>query len=101
MFLRNSRYADLPTEAVPDPHGTPGTGTTVATVSTVTMVRLRPLPLTPGGPRTTRPTDTPDGLADALYGDATRYWHIADANTELEAAALTRRPGRVIQVPRS
>ncbi len=101
MFLHNSRYADLPTEPVRDPHGPPGTGTPAATVA---MVMLRPLPDLPDTacePRATRPTDTPDGLAEALYADATRYWHIADANTEIEAAALTRRPGRVIQVPRS
>lgn len=90
MFLKNSRYADLPTVAVPDPHG-PGQ---------VAMVRLRRLPATAGEPREIRANDTPDGLADALYGDATRYWRIADANTEIEAAALTRRPARVIQVPK-
>jgi nucleoid-associated protein YgaU len=64
------------------------------------MVRLRRLPATPGEPRTVKASDQPDGLAEALYADATRYWRIADANTELEAAALTRRPGRVILVPK-
>ncbi len=98
MFLRNSRYADLPTEPVRDPHGTDRNAATVA------MVMLRPLPDLPAAacePHATRPADTPDGLAEARYADATRYWHIADANTAIEAAALTRRPGRVIQVPRS
>lgn len=90
MFLKNSRYADLPTVAVPDPHG-PGQ---------VAMVKLRRLPAVDGEPRAVKANDTPDGLADVLYADATRYWHIADANTEIEAAALTRTPGRVISVPK-
>lgn len=91
MFLRHSRYAHLPTVAVPDPHGGEGQ---------VALVKLRPLPATPGEPRAVRAPDALDALAEAAYGDATRYWHIADANTEIEAARLTRRPGRVIQVPK-
>lgn len=90
MFLKNSRYADLPTVAVPNPHGE----------GQVAMVRLRRLPQTPGEPRTVRAADALDAMAEAASGDATRYWHIADANTEIEAAQLARRPGRVIQVPK-
>jgi hypothetical protein len=33
------------------------------------------------------------------YGTATKYWHIADANTELEACHLVATAGRVIFVP--
>lgn len=90
MFARNSRYAGLPTASVPDPHG-PGE---------VAVVRLRALPDTPGEPLRVQAHDRPDTLAEARLGEATRYWRIADANTEIEAAALTRRAGRVIRVPK-
>lgn len=90
MFLKNSRYADLPTVAVPNPHGE----------GEVAMVKLRRLPSTPGEPRAVRAAEQLDAIAEALYADATRYWHIADAHTEIEAADLTRCPGRVIQAPK-
>ena len=49
-----------------------------------------------------RAHDQLDAMSETLYAsDATRYWHIADANTELEAAELTRTTGRVIDVPSS
>jgi hypothetical protein len=38
-------------------------------------------------------------MADAQYQDATKYWHIGDANSELETNELTRTVGRVILVP--
>ncbi len=90
MFLKNSRYADLPTVAVPDPHGE----------AEVAMVKRRRLPAPPGEPRAVKAVEQLDAIAETLYADATRYWHIADANTEIEAANLTRRPGRVIQAPK-
>ena len=89
MFLKNSRYAALPTVAVPNPHGD----------GEVAVVKLRPLPPTAGEPAEVRGHDQLDAMAEARYGDPTRYWHVADANSELEAAELTRRPGRVIAVP--
>lgn len=91
MFLKNSRYAALPTVPVPNPHGT----------GEVAMVKLRPLARTTGEPTEVRATDQLDAMAEARHGDATRYWHVADANSELEAAELTRRPGRVIAVPKN
>jgi hypothetical protein len=45
--------------------------------------------------------DRLDILAERRYRDATRYWHIGDANTELEANELVRSAGRTIQVPKS
>ena len=38
-------------------------------------------------------------LSDPQYQDPTRFWHIADANTELQANDLVCEPGQVIQVP--
>ena len=90
MFLKNSRYADLPTVAVPNPHGE----------GLVAMVKLRRLPSPAGEPRAVKATEQLDAIAESAYADATRYWHIADANTEIEAVELTRRPGRVIQAPK-
>lgn len=91
MFARNSRYAPLPTVGVANPHGE----------GQVAVVKLRPLPPTAGEPTEVRGHDQLDAMAEARYGDATRYWHVADANSELEAGALTRRPGRVIAVPKN
>lgn len=88
MFLDNSRYAGIAQETVRTSDG-----------RDVVAVRLRRLPLTSGTPYMVVGTDRLDILAHRRYGDTTRYWHIADANSELEAAALTRSPGRVIRVP--
>ncbi|HET9700757.1 MAG TPA: LysM domain-containing protein [Burkholderiales bacterium] len=88
MFLKNSRYRGLPTVQARDRSG-----------RTVTAVKLRRLPATTGDDTVVGAADRLDILAEARHGDATRYWHIADANTELEAAELTRRPGRAIKAP--
>ncbi|HEX6829702.1 MAG TPA: hypothetical protein VF104_12075 [Burkholderiales bacterium] len=88
MFLKNSRYYGLPTVLATDRGG-----------RGVTAVKLRRLPATAGDGMVTGAADRLDILADARYGDATRYWHIADGNAELEAGELTRRPGRAIKVP--
>jgi len=88
MFLKNSRYSGLPTVIAQDRDG-----------REVVAVKLRRLPATDGDARTIQGHDRLDVMSDAQYGDATRYWHIADANTELEAEELTRTTGRVISVP--
>lgn len=92
MFLKNSRYATQPPVAARGPRAD----------GSVVVVKLRPLPDTPGEPTAVRAHDALDAMSEATYaGDATRYWHIADANSELEAAALVRDVGRVIDVPQS
>ena len=90
MFLKNSRYAGLPTVDAVDRAG-----------ATVAAVKLRPLPATPGDPVSVQAHDQLDAMSEQRYGDATRYWRIADANTELEAASLLHPVGRPIPVPRS
>ena len=90
MFLKNSRYFGLPTVTAEDRAG-----------ASVAAVKLRPLPSTPGVEVTVRSHDQLDALSEQRYGDATRYWHIADANTELEAASLLAPTGRTIQIPNS
>lgn len=88
MFLKNSRYYGLETVETTDQQGRP-----------VRALKRRPLPLIGGAPYAVQGHDRLDLLAHKKYADATRYWHIADANTELEAAELTRSVGRAILVP--
>ena len=87
MFLGNSRYAKTPQIAA------------TADGRAVTAVKLRGLPQVSGDPTPVEGQDRLDNMAFAAYQDATMYWHIADANTELEAAELTRVVGRIIDVP--
>lgn len=90
MFLKNSRYFGLPTVVARDRSG-----------REVVAVKLRRLPLTSGEPRTIVGHDQLDVICDMQYRDPTRYWHIVDANSELEANILVRVTGRVIMVPRT
>ncbi len=90
MFLKNSRYFGLPTV----------TGTNRAGASVV-AVALRPLPAVVAAPVSIRSHDQLDALSEQRFGDATRYWHIADANSELEAASLLQVTGRPVNVPQS
>jgi hypothetical protein len=87
-FLANSRYHDLPTVDVQDARGRP-----------VKALKLRRL----GDPRS-KPRQVEDGerldlIASDRYSDATRFWHIADANTEIWANDLVAETGRTIEVP--
>jgi nucleoid-associated protein YgaU len=88
MFLKNSRYYGLPTVT-----GRDRTGREVA------AVKLRPLPATSGKTYPVKGHDRLDVMTEERYRDATRYWLIADANTELEANALTAQVQRPIKVP--
>lgn len=88
MFLKTSRYFGLPTVLTSDRRG-----------REVQAVKLRRVPQTAGEPAVVRSSDQLDVIAETLYRDPVRYWHVADANSELEANELTRRAGRVIKVP--
>jgi hypothetical protein len=87
MFLKNSRYAGLPTVLARDRSG-----------REVAAVKLRRLPATEGEPTLMQGHDRLDVMSEQRYRDATRYWHVADANTELEASALAA-PARLVKVP--
>lgn len=89
MFLKNSRYFGLPTVTGTDRAG-----------KAVTAVKLRTLPATAGTPTTIRAHDQLDTMSEQRHGDATRYWHIADANTELEAASVLQPVGRTSNIPK-
>jgi hypothetical protein len=88
MFLKNSRYYGAPTHTVLDANG-----------RLVSLVTPRTLPDTPGDPVVVAAHDQLDAMAEQAYRDATRYWHIADANTSLRAGELTSEPGITISVP--
>ena len=90
MFLKNSRYFGLATVTANNRAG-----------AEVAAVKLRLLPATAGDPVSVRAHDQLDAMSEQRYGDATRYWHIADANTELEAGTLLQVVGRTVLVPRS
>jgi len=66
---------------------------------TVRAIRLRRLPVVAGAPVTVTDQDRLDVQAQRRYAEPTRFWHIADANSELEAAALVERPRRTIVMP--
>ncbi len=88
MFLKNSRYYGLPVVQVRDRRG-----------RETAAVKLRPLPSTEGKPYSVQGHDRLDAMSEQRYRDATRYWHIADANSELEASELARETQRQIDVP--
>lgn len=88
MFLDNSRYARV---AIKDIRLTDG--------RVVKVVALRRLPVVRGVPTTVTDQDRLDVIAQRRYNEPTWFWHIADANSELEARALCARPRRVIVVP--
>jgi len=88
MFLENSRYSKLKTIDAKARDG-----------RSVKAVTLRILPAEGGGDHTVSQHERLDILAHRSYKDATRFWHIADANTELEANELTKETGRKITIP--
>lgn len=88
MFLKNSRYFGLETVETRDRRDRP-----------VQAVKSRRLPATPGKPYTVQGNDRLDVMSFQRYKDGTRFWHIADANSELEASELTRTTARIIQAP--
>jgi hypothetical protein len=89
-FLKTSRYANVDTAAVTGSDG-----------RSRQVVKLRRLPIVSGDAYTVAQHDRLDVIAQQRYGAGASYWHIADANTELEAETLTATPGRVIEVPES
>lgn len=87
MFTKNSRYYGRET-VVTDDNGKP-----------VQAVKLRRLPATPGKPHRVSDSDQLDIMSNQSYNDSTRFWYVADANTELEANALVEEAGRIICLP--
>ena len=89
MFAKNSRYYGLETVSVARSDGTE-----------VQAVKLRRLPHTTGEDYRVSGGSQLDVISQQRFKDATRYWHIADANSHLQADELVAVSGRVIQLPR-
>ena len=79
MFEANSRYAKLPTAEVETAKG-----------EKVIVVKPRRLPYAPGNLTEVKGTDRLDIMSHRKYKDGTKFWHVADANTELEARDLVK-----------
>jgi hypothetical protein len=70
----------------------------------VSAVTLRRLPYAAGSPTIVNGNDRLDIIAQRQYSDGTMFWHIADANSELEANILVTqrvqdKEVRIISVP--
>jgi hypothetical protein len=77
MFDANSRYAKLPIVEAEN-----------ATGKKANVVKLRKLPYVQGNLTEVKGTDRLDIMSHRKFKDGTKFWHVADANTELEANAL-------------
>lgn len=88
MFSESSRYANVKTVTVTGSNG-----------REVQAVTLRRLPYTPGVPMMVKDNDRLDIIAQVRYKDPAKFWHIADANTELQAGDLLSETARIIIVP--
>ena len=86
-FLKTSRYFGLGTVEAASRQG-----------RAVTAIVLRILPPAPGEPYRVKEDDRLDLVADRRTATPTRFWRIADANSELDARSLIE-PGREIDVP--
>lgn len=90
MFIKNSRYYSLETVTTKDSQG-----------RSVQAIKLRHLPDTAGERTLVTASDQLDAISKQQFKDPTKFWRIADANTELEANALVVTTNRVIKVPKS
>ena len=89
MFLPNSRYAKVATVE-----------TTSSTGARVVALKLRRLSAVGGEAQMVQSGDRLDLFAQASTGDATQFWHIADANTALDGRTLVETPGDHLIVPK-
>lgn len=80
MFDENSRYVECSTIEVETVQGVK-----------VLAVKLRRLPYVPGKLTEAKGTDRLDIMAHRRYKDGTKFWHVVDANSELEANRLVER----------
>jgi hypothetical protein len=90
MFLANSRYAKVATVE-----------TATSTGEAVVALKLRKLAVVEGDPQMVQAGDRLDLIAQACVGDATQFWHVADANTALDGGSLVETVGDTLDVPGS
>jgi hypothetical protein len=79
MFKDSSRYARQKTVEGELKNG-----------RSITAVTLRRIPPTEGAPTLVKANDRLDVMALRKYKDSTKFWHVADANTELQANELVK-----------
>ena len=87
MFTKDSRYAETPTVTVKDGE------------REITAVKLRKLGDPLSAPLTVAGADRLDVISERCYRDGARFWHIADANSELDARDILTPVGRAVAVP--
>ena len=88
MFLKNSRYYNTPTVVTHDVNN-----------RETKALTLRRLATTSGERTQVHDHDQLDVMSHRRNQDGTRFWHIADANSDLEANNLVAVTGRYINVP--
>jgi hypothetical protein len=79
LFSKSSRYFKQSSDSILTKNG-----------SSVSALKLRFLPETVGIETIVTETDRLDIISQQKYGDPTLFWHIADANTELDANSLIK-----------
>jgi hypothetical protein len=87
MFLSTSRYVRVQTVE------------TKSAAGDVVALKLRRLTPLTGVSRVVQAGDRLDLLAYAVTGSGAQGWHVADANTALDARELLVTPGQVLRVP--
>lgn len=94
MFLKTSRYYKQKVVETKKkiPSSTRGN-------QTVKAVMLRRLPAAGGNPVQVKGNYRLDIIAQRQYKNPAMFWHIADANSELQANDLVKETGRIINVP--
>ena len=90
MFNKISRYAKTETIETIDSRG-----------RKVQAIKLRHLPPINGDTFNVINGSQLDVISHQNYNDGTKFWAIADANTELEANALVQSSGRIINKPKA
>ena len=93
MFIDGSRYFAIQTVETETESG-----------RTVRAIKLRRVPYAAGMPTVVKGNERLDVMAQRQYSDGARFWHIADANTALEASTLVEqrvqdKEIRIIHVP--
>lgn len=90
MFLPNSRYVNVATVE-----------TTTSAGETVVALKLRRLTPLTGAPHVVEGGDRLDLYAQQIAGDATQFWHVADANTALDGGTLVVVVGDTLNLPKA
>ena len=90
IFSENSRYYKQEKIIISERKG-----------QNITALKLRILPDVKGNKIPVKITDRLDIIAQNQFNDSTKFWYIADANTELDAKNLigNKKEDKFIEVP--